>query len=344
MSAATAVPTASDTPSITPLIDLLSAEMARVNATILERMDSKVPLVPQLAGHLIASGGKRMRPMMTIAGAMLGSDDEAARAPAVKLATAVEFIHSATLLHDDVIDESKLRRGQDTANALWGNDASVLVGDFLFARAFELMVEAGDMAVLGRLAAAAARITEGEILQMTITGQPDTPLADYLDVIGGKTAVLFAAAAAAGIEVTGAPADRVEAMRVYGMELGMAFQIMDDALDYTASAEQMGKNAGDDFIDQKITLPVILAWQDASGDERGFWQRTLGEADFRDGDLAAAQAILARHDAVNRSIAAAHDHAVKAGSALAPFMDDDRTAPLARALADAALFAAHRAS
>ena len=307
-------------------------------------MDSKVPLVPQLAGHLIASGGKRMRPMMTIAGAMLGSDDEAARAPTVKLATAVEFIHSATLLHDDVIDESKLRRGQDTANALWGNDASVLVGDFLFARAFELMVEAGDMAVLGRLAAAAARITEGEILQMTITGQPDTPLADYLDVIGGKTAVLFAAAAAAGIEVTGAPADRVEALHSYGMALGMAFQIMDDALDYSASAAQMGKNAGDDFIDQKITLPVILAWQDASGDERGFWQRTLGEADFRDGDLAAAQAILARHDAVNRSIAAAHDHAVKAGAALAPFMDDDRTAPLARALADAALFAAHRAS
>ena len=344
MSAATAVPTASDTPSITPLIDLLSAEMARVNATILDRMDRKVPLVPQLAGHLIASGGKRMRPMMTIAGAMLGSDDEAARAPTVKLATAVEFIHSATLLHDDVIDESKLRRGQDTANALWGNDASVLVGDFLFARAFELMVEAGDMAVLGRLAAAAARITEGEILQMTITGQPDTPLADYLDVIGGKTAVLFAAAAAAGIEVTGAPADRVEALHSYGMALGMAFQIMDDALDYSASAAQMGKNAGDDFIDQKITLPVILAWQDASGDERGFWQRTLGEADFRDGDLAAAQAILARHDAVNRSIAAAHDHAVKAGAALAPFMDDDRTAPLARALADAALFAAHRAS
>ena len=344
MSAANAVPTASETPSIAPLLDLLAAEMERVNATILDRMGSKVPLVPQLAGHLIASGGKRMRPMMTIAGAMLGSDDAATRAPAVKLATAVEFIHSATLLHDDVIDESKLRRGQDTANALWGNDASVLVGDFLFARAFELMVEAGDMAVLGRLAAAAARITEGEILQMTITGQPDTPLADYLDVISGKTAVLFAAAAAAGIEVTGAPADHVEALHTYGMELGMAFQIMDDALDYSASAAQMGKNAGDDFTDQKITLPVILAWQDADEAERGFWQRTLGEADFRDGDLDAAQAILARHDAVNRSIAAAHDHALTARAALAPFIADERTAPLANALADAALFAAHRAS
>jgi octaprenyl-diphosphate synthase len=282
--------------------------------------------------------------MMTIAGAMLGSADEAVRAPAVKLATAVEFIHSATLLHDDVIDESRLRRGQDTANALWGNDASVLVGDFLFARAFELMVEAGDITVLGRLAAAAARITEGEILQMTITGQPDTPMADYLDVIDGKTAVLFSAAAAAGIEVTAAPEAHVEAMRVYGMELGMAFQIMDDALDYSATAQQMGKNAGDDFTDQKITLPVILAWQDASEAERGFWQRTLGEADFRDGDLAEAQAILARHDAVNRSVGAAHDHALRAGAALVPFMEDARTAPLADALANAALFAAHRAS
>ena len=333
-----------DMPSLAPLIDMLSGEMAGVNATILDRMASEVPLIPQLAGHLIASGGKRMRPMMTIAGAIMGSGDAAARAPAVKLATAVEFIHSATLLHDDVIDESKLRRGQDTANALWGNDASVLVGDFLFARAFELMVEAGDITVLGRLAAAAAEITEGEIKQMAITGQPDTPVDDYFDVIKGKTAVLFSAAAAAGTEVTGAPAAHVEAMRVYGMELGMAFQIMDDALDYTASAAQMGKNAGDDFTDQKITLPTILAWQDGDASEHGFWQRTLGDADFADGDLETAQAILARHDAVNRSVAVAHGHALAAGAALAPFMDEARTAPLARALADAALFAAHRAS
>ena len=331
-------------PSLAPLIDMLSGEMAGVNATILDRMASDVPLIPQLAGHLIASGGKRMRPMMTIAGAMMGSGDAAARAPAVKLATAVEFIHSATLLHDDVIDESELRRGQDTANALWGNDASVLVGDFLFARAFELMVEAGDITVLGRLAAAAAEITEGEIKQMAVTGRPDTPVDDYFDVIKGKTAVLFSAAAAAGTEVTGAPAAHVEAMRVYGMELGMAFQIMDDALDYTASAAQMGKNAGDDFTDQKITLPTILAWQDGDASERGFWQRTLGDADFADGDLETAQAILARHDAVNRSVAVAHGHALAAGAALAPFMDEARTAPLARALADAALFAAHRAN
>ena len=331
-------------PSLVPLISMLAAEMERVDATILERMDSKVPLIPQLAGHLIASGGKRMRPMMTVAGAMLGNGDAAARAPAVKLATAVEFIHSATLLHDDVIDESKLRRGRDTANALWGNDAAVLVGDFLFARAFELMVEAGDLTVLGRLAAAAARITEGEIKQMAITGQPDTTEADYFDVIEGKTAVLFSAAAAAGIEITGAGAAHVEALRVYGMKLGMAFQIMDDALDYTASADEMGKNAGDDFADQKITLPAIIAWQDGDEEERAFWRRTLGDADFAEGDLARAQAILARHDAVARAITVAGGFAEEAAMALAPFMEEARTAPLARALADAARFAAARRS
>ena len=331
-------------PSLDPLVAMLASDMERVNATIIARMDSDIPLIPQLAGHLIAAGGKRMRPMMTVAGAMLGSRDAATREPAVKLATAVEFIHSATLLHDDVIDESDLRRGRETANALWGNDASVLVGDFLFARAFELMVEAGDLTVLGRLASAAARITEGEIKQMAITGQPDTALQDYYDVIEGKTAVLFSAAAAAGIEITGASAAHVEAMRHYGMKLGMAFQIMDDALDYAASASDMGKNAGDDFADQKITLPTILAWQDADSEERVFWQRTLGGADFRDGDLATAQDILARHDAVNRAIAIASDFAGEAATALVPFMDDAGTAPLAAALADAARFAAARSS
>ncbi|MGB1999949.1 MAG: polyprenyl synthetase family protein [Candidatus Puniceispirillaceae bacterium] len=339
-----AIPAQDMTPSLTPLVTMLATDMELVNATILARMDSNIPLIPQLAGHLIAAGGKRMRPMMTVAGALLGSRDATIHEPAIKLATAVEFIHSATLLHDDVIDESALRRGRDTANALWGNDASVLVGDFLFARAFELMVEAGDMTVLGRLASAAARITEGEIKQMAITGQPDTSPDDYYDVIEGKTAVLFSAAAAAGIEITGASAAQVESLRVYGMKLGMAFQIMDDALDYTASADEMGKNAGDDFADQKITLPTILAWQDADADERAFWQRTLGAADFAEGDLATAQEFLTRHDAVGRAITIARDFADEAAAALAPFMDDAATAPLATALADAARFAATRSS
>ncbi|MDA9930043.1 polyprenyl synthetase family protein [Alphaproteobacteria bacterium] len=331
-------------PSITPLIEMLALDIAKVNETILARMASDVPLIPQLAGHLIASGGKRIRPMMTIAGAILASGDADKRAPAIKLATAVEFIHSATLLHDDVIDESELRRGQDTANALWGNDASVLVGDFLFARAFELIVEAGNIAVLGRLASASAHITEGEIKQMTITGAPDTAMDDYLEVISGKTAILFAAAAAAGAEVTGGDLDAVDAMHSYGMHLGMAFQIMDDALDYSADAVDMGKNTGDDFTDQKITLPVILAWRDGSKDERDFWQRTLGDADFQEGDLQQAQQILIRHAAISRSMAIAADYAKNAGVALAPFYDDERTLPLARALDEAARFAAYRTS
>jgi octaprenyl-diphosphate synthase len=333
-----------NTPSLAPLLGLVENDMARVNATIIERMHSDVPLIPQLAGHLVAAGGKRMRPMMSIAGAMMATASPDERGPAILLATAVEFIHSATLLHDDVIDESNLRRGRDTANALWGNDAAVLVGDFLFARAFELMVEADNISVLGRLAAASSQITEGEVRQMTITGRPDTPVDDYLDVIAGKTAVLFAAAAAAGAEVSGGSPDKVAAMHDYGLQLGMAFQIMDDALDYSADAAAMGKNAGDDFVDQKITLPTIIAWQDGDADERAFWQRTLGEANFAEGDLATAQAMLAKHDAIDRSILRARGFAEAACVAITSFADDPATADLAAALCDAARFAAMRSS
>ena len=333
-----------NTPSLAPLLGLVENDMARVNATIIERMHSDVPLIPQLAGHLVAAGGKRMRPMMSIAGAMMATASPDERGPAILLATAVEFIHSATLLHDDVIDESNLRRGRDTANALWGNDAAVLVGDFLFARAFELMVEADNISVLGRLAAASSQITEGEVRQMTITGRPDTPVDDYLDVIAGKTAVLFAAAAAAGAEVSGGSPDKVAAMHDYGLQLGMAFQIMDDVLDYSADAAAMGKNAGDDFVDQKITLPTIIAWQDGTADERAFWQRTLGEANFAEGDLATAQAMLAKHDAIDRSILRARGFAEAACVAITSFADGPATADLAAALCDAARFAAMRSS
>lgn len=365
------------TPSLDPLVAMMAADMARVNATIMARMNSDVPLIPQLAGHLIAAGGKRLRPLLTLAGAHMvtaahsktdtntagGAPDtnaatgtvegtvEGTTEGAIKLATAVEFIHSATLLHDDVIDESNLRRGRDTANALWGNEASVLVGDFLFARAFELMVEAGSLTVLGRLSGAAADITEGEIKQMAITGEPRTVLADYLDVITGKTAILFAAAAASGAEVAGGSADDVAALHEYGLNLGMAFQIMDDALDYSADASAMGKNAGDDFVDQKITMPVILAWQDGSDEERIFWQRTLGDADFGEGadglaaDLAMAQDILARHDAINRALQAAGAYVEAAIAAIAPYRTaESATHELAEALAAAAAFAAARKS
>ena len=339
MSANPAIKNHGELVSLDPLVNLLADDMKAVNAMILQRLASDVPLIPELAGHLIAAGGKRIRPMMTLAGAQIAGGS----AHAVGLATAVEFIHSATLLHDDVIDESNLRRGRDTANALWGNEASVLVGDFLFARAFELMVEAGDITVLGQLANASARITEGEIKQMTIAGMPDTPQDAYFDVITGKTAILFAAAAAAGAKLASANDDDVAVMHDYGLQLGLAFQIMDDAMDYGVSSSAMGKNTGDDFIDQKITLPVILAWQDGDANDREFWQRTMGDGNFADGDLATAQAILASHDAIDRSIAIAGDYANAAIAALSRLSSPGQSQmPIIAALGAAARFSAAR--
>jgi octaprenyl-diphosphate synthase len=333
-------------PSLHPLIDMLGSCMVAVNETIIARMHSDVPLIPELGSHLIAAGGKRMRPLLTLAGARVAgaTADSAGEAAAIKLATAVEFIHSATLLHDDVIDESDLRRGRDTANALWGNEASVLVGDFLFARSFELMVEAGNLDVLGRLSAAAARITEGEIKQMAITGAPDTPIEDYLEVITGKTAILFAAAAAAGAEIAGGTPADVSAMHDYGLKLGLAFQIMDDALDYAADAADMGKNTGDDFVDQKITMPTILAWQKADDTERAFWQRTLGAAQFADGDLEIAQGLLEKHGAIAASLTAAREYAASASATIVAHCGTGPAASIGSALADAAAFAAARTS
>ncbi len=342
--------TKADQPSLQPLVDMLADQMLEVNSTILARMHSNVPLIAELGGHLIAAGGKRMRPLLTLSGAAMVGANSRSRDKAIKLATAVEFIHSATLLHDDVIDESNMRRGRDTANALWGNEASVLVGDFLFARSFELMVETGNINVLGRLSRAAAQITEGEIKQMAITGAPDTEMNAYLDVITGKTAVLFAAAAAAGAEVGGGTTEDIAVMHDYGMKLGLAFQIMDDALDYAADTAAMGKNTGDDFADQKITMPTIIAWQKGSASERNFWQRTLGEAAFEEGDLAKAQTLLAKHDAITLSHKAARDYAHQARDrVLAHCADrvaggDNASIPIGEALADAAIFAAARGS
>ncbi len=332
-------------PSLSALVDLCADQMSAVNSTIIDRLQSDVPLIPELGGHLIAAGGKRMRPLLTLAGAQVAGADSHGTAKAIKLATAVEFIHSATLLHDDVIDQSSLRRGRDTANALWGNEASVLVGDFLFARSFELMVETGNINVLGRLAAAAARITEGEIQQMAITGIPETPLASYLEVISGKTAILFAAAAAAGAEIGGGNAADIAVMHDYGMKLGLAFQIMDDALDYAADAGDMGKNVGDDFAHQKITMPTIIAWQKGDEQERAFWRRTLGNADFADGDLAKAQDLLTKHKAIEASLDAARANAVEASDAIITHCcarGDQASNIIGQALGEAALFAAAR--
>jgi len=339
-------------PSLDGMVGLCAGAMADVNSVILEKMASDVPLIPELAGHLIAAGGKRMRPMLTLLGAMAGSPDpQKAETPkaALYLAAAVEFIHNATLLHDDVIDMSEKRRGRDTANALWGNEASVLVGDFLFARAFELMVSTGDMEILRMLSSASARITEGEVMQMSMAGTPDSKMEDYISVITNKTAILFAAAAEAGARVgqtsagVGQTSDSIcRAMHDYGLALGRAFQICDDALDYGTDSDVMGKKCGDDFYDGKITMPVILAWQEGTAEERDFWTRTLSQQEYREGDLQMARDILSRHNAVERALAHAKIEAEAAITALAPLGKIEENV-LVQALVSGARFAAKRA-
>ena len=328
-------------PQITPLISHTEEMMRAVNQVILEKMGSDVPLIPELAGHLIAAGGKRIRPMLVLAGFMAAREMQAEQAgssdnSALYLAAAVEFIHNATLLHDDVIDQSEQRRGRDTANALWGNEASVLVGDFLFARAFELMVQTGDITVLDLLSSASARITEGEVLQMTLQGQPESPIADYLRVIEGKTAILFAAAAEAGARVGGGDMALRRAMHSYGMQLGMAFQMMDDALDYDMSLADTGKNQGDDFAEGKITLPVLLAYEKGDAAERAFWSRALQNPE--EGDFETALGLCAKYQVVADTRAEA-DKAVSLAIAALDILPDG---VLKDALADAAAFSANR--
>lgn len=332
----------SSAPSLKPLIGLTAEAMTDVNAIIVDRMQSEIDLIPTLAGHLVSSGGKRIRPMLTLAGAMMVNGDwtdPTIRNNAAKLSAAVEFIHTATLLHDDVIDESGMRRGKETANAIWGNEASVLVGDFLFARAFELMVETGDITVLGRLSNASARITEGEIQQMMIAGNPATDIDDYLSVIIGKTAELFAAAAEAGGMIANGDEALNTALKDYGMALGIAFQITDDALDYAAEEGTLGKTVGDDFNEGKTTLPVMMAYHDGDDEEKAFWTRTLTHGDIHDGDLAHAQQLIAKHDTIRRSLAEARRHAEAAEQHLAAFPASDAR----DFLMEAARFAASRA-
>ena len=306
-----------DEPSLNPLLEVTHQAMSEVNKVILDRLQSDVSLIPQLAGHLIAAGGKRLRPMLCIAASMVSSQNNK-KPPnaALYLAASVEFIHNATLLHDDVIDSSDQRRGKQTANALWGNEASVLVGDFLFARAFELMVETNDIWILEKLSVAAAQITEGEIKQMSMLGQPDSAISDYFSVIEGKTGVLFAAAAQTGSRVGNGDSDLCNAFYDYGLALGNAFQIMDDALDYGASERQIGKDLGDDFSEMKITLPIILAWQDSSDTERDFWERTFRTGNQRDGDFEQAKKIINKYRCIERSLDFATSEVQKASKAI----------------------------
>ncbi|MFJ7436055.1 polyprenyl synthetase family protein [Methylorubrum thiocyanatum] len=303
--------------SLTDLVRLVADGMERVNATILSRTGSDVAMIPEVANHLIASGGKRLRPILTLACADLcgyGSGDGA-----VKLAAAVEFMHTATLLHDDVVDESDMRRGRVAARIKWGNEASVLVGDFLLGQAFRMMVEVGSLRALDILSAAATVIAEGEVMQLTAAKNTETSEDEYLAVIRGKTAELFAAACEVGPVLSQRPEAEQAACRAYGMNLGIAFQLIDDVLDYGGTSAALGKNVGDDFREGKITLPIVLALRRASDEERAFWRRTLEREDLGEGDLEQALAILRRHRALDETIERAHHYGMMAREALAPF-------------------------
>lgn len=333
----TAPGTSSAKSPVDALRQLLSADVEALNYTIVDRMESPVPLINQLAAYIVAAGGKRLRPMLTLAVARAlnyqGTDH-------LKLAASVEFIHTATLLHDDVVDESSQRRGQPSANAMFGNQASVLVGDFLFTRAFQLMVETQSLRVLKILSDASSIIAQGEVMQLAATGDLSLSRQGYYDVIGAKTAALFAAAAEVGAVVAGASEEIVTAARDYGQHLGVAFQIADDVLDYQGNLDTMGKNSGDDFKEGKITLPIVIALEKASSEERSFWQRTLVEGKHNDFDFNHAQQLLEKHNCYAESIAIADDHVAKAQAQLQKLPAGE----LRDILSDTAIFSVHRSS
>ncbi|MCF8478626.1 MAG: polyprenyl synthetase family protein, partial [Pseudolabrys sp.] len=266
--------------SIERLAGLVAPDMARVNTAILARTGSDVTMIPEVANHLISSGGKRLRPMLTLAMAQLAGYDGDGH---IKLAAAVEFMHTATLLHDDVDDQSDMRRGKQAARMLWGNEASVLVGDFLLGQAFKMMVEVGSLQALDILSSAAAVIAEGEVMQLGAAKNTATNEDEYLSVIRAKTAELFAAACEVGPVLAAKNKSEIAACRSYGMNLGIAFQLIDDALDYGGKSAKLGKNTGDDFREGKITLPVVLSFRRGSDSERAFWNRTLGQGEIQDG-------------------------------------------------------------
>lgn len=304
--------------SVKPLVDLTKADMERVNQLILSKAGSDVQMIPEVAEHLISSGGKRLRPMLTLASAALfGYKGE----NHVKLATSVEFMHTATLLHDDVVDESDLRRGRSTARMIWGNQASVLVGDFLLGQAFRMMVDVGSLEALDVLSTAACVIAEGEVLQLSVAKNMETTEDDYLSVIRAKTAALFAAAAEVGPIVANAGKSGRNALKSYGMNLGLAFQLVDDALDYGGKAVDLGKNVGDDFREGKITLPVILAYRRGTEDERAFWRDAIENGNSSEANLEKAMGLIIKYGALNDTIGRAVHYGTIARDALAPLPD-----------------------
>jgi octaprenyl-diphosphate synthase len=300
------------------------------------RMGSEVALIPDLAKHLIDSGGKRLRPMLTLAAARMGGyrgDDH------VRLAAAVEFIHTATLLHDDVVDESALRRGKVSANLMWGNKPSVLVGDFLFSRAFQLMVETNNLAVLDILAGASAIIAEGEVMQLKSANNLAATEDHYLNVVSAKTAALFSAAAESGAVLTGRGPEFVAALRSYGNNLGIAFQLVDDALDYSGRQALMGKTVGDDFREAKMTLPIILAYARADTAARPFWKRVIETGNQTESDLDRAITLVEQTGAIQETMRRARSYADLAKAPLCALPDSD----IRQALSDIADFCVERA-
>lgn len=322
-------------PTLEPMLQLTAAGMNSVNSVILDRMQSEIPLIPALAGHLISGGGKRLRPMLTLAGAELVGYQGTRHH---KLAAAVEFIHTATLLHDDVVDGSEMRRGKAAANIIYGNPATVLVGDFLFSRSFELMTEDGSLKVLKILSNASAVIAEGEVAQLSAQRKIETSEERYLEIIGAKTAALFAAASRIAAVVAECDDAQERALDDYGRNLGVAFQLVDDAIDYESDAAQMGKDQGDDFREGKMTLPVILAYARGSEEERAFWKAAIMGHRSSDEDLTHAVELIGRHNAVEDTRARARHFAQRAIDAISIFPDGKAR----QAMAEAALFAVAR--
>ena len=324
------------TEGIERLVGLVRDDMSRVNEMILSRTGSDVAMIPEVAQHLISSGGKRLRPMLTLATAQLNAVQGQGH---IRLAAAVEFMHTATLLHDDVVDESDLRRGRPSARKVWGNEASVLVGDFLLGQAFRMMVEVGSLPCLDVLSTAAAVIAEGEVMQLAAAKNTATTEDDYLAVIRSKTAALFAAAAEVGPLLAEADEARRRACRSYGMNLGVAFQLIDDALDYGGSGAKLGKNVGDDFREGKITLPVVLAFRRGSDEERSFWKRSLEDEENDDAALARAVELLKKHRALEDTVERARHYGEVAKDALALFP----ASPMREALGEVVDFCIARA-
>ncbi len=304
--------------ALKPLLDLVSEDMEGVNRIILDKAVSDVDLIPELAHHLISSGGKRLRPMLTIAAAKLAGYKGEGH---IRLAATVEFMHTATLLHDDVVDESDFRRGKKAARLLWGNQASVLVGDFLLGQAFRMMVDVGSLPALKILSNASAVIAEGEVMQLAAASNMATTEDQYLAIITAKTATLFSAAAEVGGAIAGRPPDEQAAMKSYGKSLGIAFQLVDDALDYGGDSSRLGKSVGDDFREGKITLPVILSYRRGDDTERAFWQRTLVNGEINDGDLEHAQSLIKKHKAIEATFERARHYGEMARDALGLFRD-----------------------